>query len=381
MEAPATGAEAAEALHGAARSGGRVRVVGGGTKQGWGRPTPEPDMELSTAALDRVVEHNEGDFTAVLEPGVPLARAQEAFVAAGQMLALDPPLGENGAATVGGVIATADSGPLRHRYGAPRDLVLGVTVALPDGRMAKAGGRVIKNVAGYDLGRLMAGAFGTLGAIVQVAVRLHPLPQRTATAIAAADDPGRLAAAASDLAHASLELESLDVRWSDGRGAVLARSAGAAPLEQAEAALGVAGRARLAAEIAEDDDPLWDLQREGQRSAAGVVVRVSALQTQLAEAARLADALGASLVGRAGAGVLYLRLEGLGPDEARGAVEHVRRALEPAPCVVLDAPVEVRRLVDPWGVGEGPELTLMRRLKAQFDPTGACNPGLYVGGI
>ncbi len=153
-----------------------VRVRGGGTKLGWGTPAQDPDLELSTASLDQLLEHNVGDLTAVLEPGVPLARAQERFAEAGQMLALDPPLGEGGAATVGGVLATADSGPLRHRYGAPRDLVLGMTVVLADGTVARSGGHVIKNVAGYDIAKLFSGSFGTLGLILQVAVRLHPLP-------------------------------------------------------------------------------------------------------------------------------------------------------------------------------------------------------------
>src|SRR5207244_6227468 len=118
----------------------------------------------------------------------------EAFAEAGQMLAIDPP--DRGGATVGGVLATADSGPLRHRYGAPRDLVLGITVALADGSVASAGGKVIKNVAGYDLAKLFTGSYGTLGAILQVAVRLHPRPERAATARGLGDDPDAVAEAA-----------------------------------------------------------------------------------------------------------------------------------------------------------------------------------------
>ncbi len=184
-----------------------LRVRGGGTKLGWGTPAPDPEVELSTSGLDRVVEHNEGDLTAILEAGVPLAKAQERFAAAGQMLALDPPLGAGDAATIGGVVASGDSGPLRHRYGAPRDLVLGMTVALSDGTVAKSGSKVIKNVAGYDLAKLFAGSFGTLGLILQVSVRLHPLPSETVTAVGHSDDPDALARAASELAHASLEKE------------------------------------------------------------------------------------------------------------------------------------------------------------------------------
>src|SRR5205085_4537465 len=110
-------------------------------------------------------------------------RVQEALADDDQMTALDPPLGTGDAATIGGVIATADSGPLRHRYGAPRDLILGITVVLSDGTIARAGGKVIKNVAGYDLAKLFTGSFGTLGLIVEVVVRLHPVPPRTMTAV------------------------------------------------------------------------------------------------------------------------------------------------------------------------------------------------------
>src|SRR5206468_1900573 len=153
-------------------SGLSVRVRGGGTKLGWGPPAA-PDVELYTSALDEVVEHNAGDLTAVLQAGVPLAIAQDRFGQEGQELALDPPLAAG--ATIGGVVAAGDSGPLRHRFGAARDLVLGVRVALADGTVARAGGKVIKNVAGYDLAKLFAGSFGTLGAIVELAVRLHPI--------------------------------------------------------------------------------------------------------------------------------------------------------------------------------------------------------------
>ena len=153
-ERPGSYEEAAELLRSAAADGRTLRFRGGGTKLGWGRPVPEPDLELCTGGVDRVLEHNAGDFTAVLQAGVPLAVAQHAFASAGQMLALDPPLspwggaGDDAAldaadagATIGGIVATNDSGPLRHRYGGVRDLVVGVTVVLSDGTMAHAGGK------------------------------------------------------------------------------------------------------------------------------------------------------------------------------------------------------------------------------------------------
>ncbi|MDQ3888921.1 MAG: FAD-binding oxidoreductase, partial [Actinomycetota bacterium] len=192
-EAPSSFEEAAERMRRAGDAGAAVRLRGGGTKTGWGAPAPVDGMEVSTRRLDRVVEHNAGDLTAVLEAGVRLADAQRVFAAASQMLALDPPLGENGGATIGGVVATGDTGPARHRYGGVRDLLLGITVGLADGTVARSGGKVIKNVAGYDLAKLFAGSFGTLGLVLQVVVRLHPRPRSTATAVGRSGDPAALA--------------------------------------------------------------------------------------------------------------------------------------------------------------------------------------------
>ena len=231
------------------REASGVRVVGGGTKLGWGHPIEAP--ELSLAELDAIVEHNVGDLTAILQGGCPLATAREAFAAEGQMLALDPP---DDGATIGGVIATGDSGPLRHRYGGPRDLVLGVQVALPDGSLARAGSKVIKNVAGYDLAKLMTGAYGTLGVVTEVSVRLHPAPRESLTVVVRRDDPRTLAAAARELTHRPLEAERLDLRWEGDSGAVLVQLCGSSAPERAQ---GIDG------EVVEDDEELWAAQRAG----------------------------------------------------------------------------------------------------------------------
>jgi glycolate oxidase FAD binding subunit len=375
-EAPASAEALAATLAAAGQAGSPVRVRGGATKFEWGVPAGEPALELSTERLDGVLEHNAGDMTAVLEAGIPLARAQQLFAAEGQMLALDPP--DLGGATLGGVVAAADSGPLRSRYGAARDLVLGVRVALSDGTLAQAGGKVIKNVAGYDLAKLYAGSFGTLGAIVSLSVRLHPLPPATATAVGASSDPATLAAAAQTLSHAPLEQDAFDVRWHTGGGALLSRFAGAAAAPQAEAAAALLRGAGLETELVDDDTPLWDAQRADQRSAAGTVVRVSALQTQLADVLQAAHHHGAALVGRAGLGLAWLRLEDRAPAEAVAAVEQLRRTLSPAPCVVLDAPAEVRAALDPWDGIDAGALALMRRVKERFDPAGVCAPGVLL---
>jgi FAD/FMN-containing dehydrogenase len=209
---------AAAALAAAAAARRSVRITGGATKLHWGAAGDADALELRSVGLNRTLEHNVGDLTAIFEAGVPLAQAQAQLAQHGQMLAVDPPLGSEGAsgATLGGVFATADSGPLRHRYGQPRDLIVGITVALSDGTIAKAGGKVIKNVAGYDLAKLFTGSFGTLGMILSVSVRLHPLPQATATVLGESGDPGVLSAAAVQIAREPLELDALDVAWRSG---------------------------------------------------------------------------------------------------------------------------------------------------------------------
>jgi glycolate oxidase FAD binding subunit len=329
--------------------------------------------------MNRILEHNEGDLTAVLEPGVALADAQAAFAEKRQMLALDPPLGAGDAATIGGLVATADSGPLRHRYGGVRDLVVGINLALADGTLAKAGGKVIKNVAGYDLAKLFAGSYGTLGLIVGVSVRLHPLQSDTCTAIGATDDPGRLAAAAATLVRLPLEADCLDVAWRGGGGGVLVRFAGAAADRQAETAAERMREAGLSDVRTEDDDgDTWARQRAAQRSPGGVSLKVSGRSTDLAAAVRAARDADGSLAGRAAHGLYWITLEGQGLGER---VALVRDALEPRACVLLDAPGEVRDALDPWGPVDPGALAVMRRVKERFDPERTFRPGAFVGGI
>jgi glycolate oxidase FAD binding subunit len=371
---PGSAEELAAEMRSASAAGRALRVRGAGTKLGWATAAAgTPEVELSTAGLDRILEHNAGDLTAVLEAGVPLAAAQERFATEGQMLALDPP---DGGATVGGVVAAGDSGPLRSRYGGVRDLVVGVTVALSDGTVAKAGGKVIKNVAGYDLAKLFAGSLGSLGAILQVSVRLHPIPPATVSAAGGTADPGVLASAAAALTHAPLEHTGLDIRWEAGEGWALARFGGAACGPQAEAAAEIMREAGLRVELVEDDDRLWAAQRELQRARAGepdTVLRVSALQTDLPALLAEAERHSAELVSRAPLGLSWLRVRD--PADAPQVAEALRRRFT---AVLLDAPAEVRGRVDPWGARDEAGLELMRRVKERFDPAGACAPGVLL---
>ena len=381
-ETPQSAADAAELLRGCADDGVAVRIAGAGTKA-WGLPGAECGVQLHTAGLDAIVEHNRGDLTAVVQAGVSLRELDELLAAAGQMLPLDAAHGAGDGATVGGAIATGDSGPLRHRFGAARDLVLGVTVALSDGSVAQAGGKVIKNVAGYDLAKLYSGSFGTLGLITQVAVRLQPRAPALATATGRTDDPGELQDAAIALASSSLEAQALDVRWEGGHGMVLGRFAGIAAGEQAAAAQRLLAAAGVEAATVDEDDELWARQRAQQRcaDAAGAVVRVSGRPTQLAAACVATQVAGATLVGRGALGVSWIALPPAAPGELVTAIARVRKVLAPSACVVLDAPAYVRAHLDPWDHVEDAGLVLMRRVKQRFDPTATCNPGLFVGGI
>lgn len=349
--APASATDLAAEL---AAAGSAVRIVGAGTKLLWA-PDGGADLEVSTAGLDRIVEHNAGDLTAVLEAGVPLAAAQATFRSAGQMLALDP--ADPGGATIGGVVAANDSGPLRARYGGARDLVVGMRVALADGTVAKSGGKVIKNVAGYDLAKLFTGSFGTLGAIVEVSVRLHPLPPATATAVGHTHSPQLLAAGATTLSHARLEQMGLDARWAAGAGIVLARFGGVQARPQAKSAEQLLRDAGLDAELVEDDDGLWQAQRDAQRSPEGLVVRISGVQTDLTALAGVAERHGATLVGRAGLGLFWLRLD---EGDAPALLAELRRDYI---AVALDRPGTMPAEPPDAGV-------LQRRVKERFDPEG-----------
>jgi glycolate oxidase FAD binding subunit len=382
--APDTFARAAAALRAASAAGQRVRIVGGATKRRWGRPHAPYDLELNTGGLDSILAHNAGDMTATLQAGVPLAAAQDAFAQAGQMLSIDPPLGGAGedaiggghGATIGGIVATADSGPLAHRYGGPRDLIVGATVALADGTVAKSGGTVIKNVAGYDIAKLMAGSFGTLGLILSVNVRLHPLPERSATVVGATDDARTLQTAAHALATAPAELDALDVSWRDGRGLLLARVAGPGSEPRGvRLADQLRGTGLSEVELLIDGgSELWDAQRAEQRSSTRGIVRVATRASELASVLATVDGCGGSLVGRAALGHSWVALE-------PASIARLRFEL-PAGAIatVQDLPGD-SRVEDPWGSVQPALLDLTRRLKARFDPTQTCNPGIFVGGI
>jgi len=196
---PRSVSEASQVLAAAAADGLAVAFAGGGSKLGLGNPPERVDLEVQTSGLGQVLEHAAGDLVVRAQAGVPLADLQAALAPAGQWLALDPP---EPRATVGGVVAANASGPRRLRYGTVRDLIIGITVVLADGTVAHAGGKVVKNVAGYDLAKLFCGSLGTLGMVAEAIFRLHPLPAATAVVTVQVESPAQAGRAVQRLRRA-----------------------------------------------------------------------------------------------------------------------------------------------------------------------------------
>ncbi|MGI8478970.1 MAG: FAD-binding oxidoreductase [Gaiellaceae bacterium] len=210
--------------------------------------------DLTTDGLDRILEHEAGDLTCTVEAGVRLSTLQEALAEHGQRLSLDPP----GNPTIGALLARNVSGPLRHRFGAPRDLVLGVTLVLADGTVASAGGKVVKNVAGYDLARLVCGSRGRLALIARISLRLHPLPRAEQTLAVETDDA---ASASLSLLGSQLQPSALDVLHPGGI-LMLFEGSPRAVEAQIEAAQGLVGGRGVDAEA-------WNVSRRRQAEARG----------------------------------------------------------------------------------------------------------------
>ena len=391
---PATVEEARDALREATARGRRVVCRGGGSKLGWGSPPAGAEVVLDTTALDRVLEHAEGDLIVRAEAGVRLDALQEALSKARQFLALDPP--EPGA-TVGGIVASGASGPRRLRYGTARDLLIGITVVLSDGTTAHGGGKVVKNVAGYDLGKLFTGSFGTLGLIAEVTFRLHPSPDALAGVALEVTDPAVAGAAVQDLVHSQLDPTSLELAWpgpaGPGRLVLVLQGRSPAVAEQAGAAerlLGPHGAAELLAadELRRTMDgpdglaarPWWGWDEAVGVKAACVPTELPGVVKDLWAAAG-GHGLEVRLQAHAGVGVTYAALRG-GAEALAEAVEEARGRLgrRGGRLLVLEAPLEVKRRADVWGpVGDA--LALMRRVKERFDPAGTMSPGRFVGGI
>jgi glycolate oxidase FAD binding subunit len=379
---PGTAEDLARALRWAHAAGVKVSPRGGGTKLGWGNPPAACDLVLSTARLNRVLEHAWADMTVIVEAGCRVADLQKTLAEHGQRLALDPLWPER--ATIGGILSTNDSGTLRARYGSLRDLIIGITVALPDGTLAKSGGKVVKNVAGYDLAKLFTGALGTLGVIVQAIFRLHPLP-RESRSLSFSGTPESLNQLLLAIQASKLTGTGLQLRAAQGSAHLEVRFDGTAAGIQAQ----VKQVQQIAGSMAASDAPanawtshqaIWD------GATPALLTKFSVLPAQFAAVCALVErSAGAQslawkiVVQTVGAG--YARLEG-NEQGLRTALLTLRDELAKmgGTLVVLGCPVAIKRGLDAWGPPSDAQ-PLMVRVKQRFDPDGTLNPGRFVGGI
>ncbi len=395
---PANAGEVARALKIATDAGLHVIPRGGGTKMDWGnclrRDGQSGELILSTRRLNCVIEHAWGDMTATVEAGCTFQQFQQTLAAHGQRLALDPLWAEH--ATIGGILASNDSGPLRVRFGSLRDLIIGVTLALPDGTLAKSGGKVVKNVAGYDLPKLATGSLGTLGIITQAIFRLHPIPRETRTLSFAGSEAFTsggeslqdFALAIQDCnmvptgvqiraASSSIEtdLHEIDLRFEG-------TTAGCeAQIEQTLRMVSGARRIEPPADVWNAQSTLWS------GAEPSVVCKFSLLPADfgsfLNSLKKISEPLSLRwrLVAQA-VGVGHLRLEGKDTSTIFPALEDLRKQLEArgGSLVILRCPLEIKSQMDVWG-STGDALPLMKSIKEQFDPTGTLNPGRFIGGI
>jgi len=401
---PNTQAELAAAIAWASRNQRCVLPCGSGSKLDWGglvkteastTPSEPPFLReagglivVSCDRLNRLIEHAVGDLTVTVEAGMKFAELQQILAKAGQFLPLDPAYPEQ--ATIGGIIATADTGSLRQRYRGVRDLLLGITFARSDGEIAKAGGRVVKNVAGYDLMKLLTGAYGTLGIITQVTMRVYPLPEASATVILTGEVEA-LATATQTLLSSALTPTAIDLLSNQlieklglGKGIGLAvrfQSVAESVDEQSTRLLEVGDKLGLKAitYIDNDETDFWQRlketiwSKEGESTIICKIGVIPSATTNILAQLNLADCLI-----HAGSGLGVLRFDAATPE----MLLQVRRWCESNGgfLSILKATTEIKQNLDVWGYN-GNGLGLMRKIRQQFDPKNILSPHRFVDGI
>ena len=373
-----------------------VTPRGSGSSLALGNPPRRLDLVLDLARLGTITDYVPEDMVASVEAGVPLSALARHFAERGQMLALDP-IGGAGR-SIGGILASAASGPLRFRYGTGRDLLLGVRFVQADGTITWGGARVVKSVTGYDVPKLMVGSLGTLGVLVGATLRLHPLPPARGSwlyALPSLESAGSFLAA---ILESSLEPdrvvllngEAAHVLGGAGEEPTVLASLGSvreAVLSQGEALGRLAGA--HGARVEHVPDERWEVL--GETLTGPVSLSLSCEPKRLGlwvgELDRLARQLGlrASIVGEAGSGVLQAALRGKasGPTLSRDLVQPLRDTLGPegGSLVVERVAPALKKYFDVWGPIELESLAVMSRIKREFDARGILNPGRFVGGL
>jgi glycolate oxidase FAD binding subunit len=385
---PSTAGEVAAALKRASDGKLATLIRGAGTKLDWGRPPSHIDLMLDMRRLNRVLSHQHGDLTATIEAGATLRDVNDALSRLGQGLPLDPPFADE--ATIGGIVATNDSGPLRHRYGAPRDLIIGVQLATTDGKLAKAGGQVVKNVAGYDLSKLVTGSFGSLAAIVSATFKLSPIPEASKTLRVAVDEPASLAQVVRTVMGSQLEPMAFEIEVAQssppGRDAsaerrtralhVLLRFASVAAAVDAQitaasdALTAIASSVQVIEGYAERT--LWRAHAARLWDKPGAIVRASWLPAASASVLGELPA-SAEMIGRAAVGAGLVRIDGDEPEQAR-VIGLLRHSPHLGNVVVMRGTAALKELVDVWGP-QGDRARLLASMKRAFDPNGVLNAG------
>jgi glycolate oxidase FAD binding subunit len=383
----------------AAEAGIPVMPWGGGTAATVGTPLGGIGLVLALRRLDRVLEHEPGDLTATAQAGLTLERFQAALRTRDQWLSLDPPAADR--ASLGGVVATNASGPRRQLYGTARDLLLGVTVVTAEGAIVRGGGKVVKNVAGYDLPKLFVGSYGTLGVIVELTVKLRPVPEAERFVSVRFDhlkDAGAAVRAvmSSDLIPNALEL--LDAEASRSAGLAIAGQVAAtlvvgfdglreqvdwqcAELAQVTAPLGGKGVVSLAG----------DVSSASERPVPAAVMRFSVLPTLVTElmeqGAGVARQRGLQTAwsAHAGVGIVSASLVSRDRQEPKAVADVLGEWREMAHggggyATLEQAPLAVKEQIAVWD-DRGAAARIMRRIKAQLDPKNILNPGRFVAGI
>ncbi|HEY9665390.1 MAG TPA: FAD-binding oxidoreductase [Coleofasciculaceae cyanobacterium] len=392
---PNTVEELKDVITSAYNNSWRVLPCGSGSKLGWGGEAKDIDLVVSTERLNRVINHAVGDLTVTVEAGIKLAELQEILSKENQFLPLDPAYPQH--ATLGGIIATADSGSWRQRYGGVRDMLLGISFVRSDGELAKAGGRVVKNVAGYDLMKLFTGSYGTLGILTEITFRAYPIPEAAGTVVltgaedAIASASQTLLASALTPTAADLLSTQLVKQLSLGQGLGLMvrfQSVQESVSEQSSRLLEIGQHLGLHGTLYTDADEatLWRSLSEqigpaSQDSAIACKIGVlpTAAVTTLTKLDALTSATGLGLI-HAGSGLGRLKLTGVAatPD----AIAELRRHCQAYRgfLTVLEAPTALKQQLDIWGYN-GNALKIMREIKQQFDPKNILSPQRFVGGI